>query len=588
MNKSTPTLRRLCATSILILATLNLCHAADTVFVTSNTSNCASASVCGQSPNFDVNPNTGMYVYTDNGFGSFTSAIATSDGKPPTPGARFFSNSFSNSTPDLGITLNPALGTPGGVYQIYHVFSSAAGNVSSNIVVGVTNVSGGTLSFTNTDKFQSIYGTRVSGVHPWQFLGYLTNDPGGANPIITFYFESGNVSAGAQQRLVVDTFRFIEYEPCLDVPGVQVTGPLATNIPTVVVTGVSNAAERVTVYQDSGSGMVAVGSTNLLSPTGNVHVAVSGLARGAQVAATQTLGGQESCVPTTGSLVGGGANPSIRVAFSIRANPTLEGPVGAASSGTNSHIHFLGSSTVLSGAAPEQGAVLQPSTNWQTVTFTRGDINAPIDPSVIWNGTNPLEGMFGGLDGIAIASEGDTGPYVIYLDDLANGTHGIVQDWESADAGAANYQFNSPGFSGTTSGNLLAAPNQSVVTTATSVSGSKSLRVNFQFNSMDNNKWVRLVTANNTGAAQNPQFDLNEPISIQVLLLPPGVTIEVPAPGPLSISREGAQLTLDWSGNFQLQRALDASGPFEDLQGVMSGPYTTETTNSATFYRLRN
>lgn len=561
---------------------------ADIVYVTSNVSNCAAGAEC-QIINQDFNPNTGYPVYTDNGYGAFTSAKATAPAKPPTAGGRYFSNSFSNSTPDIGITLNPALGEPGGIYQIYHVFSSAAGNVSSNIMLGVTVNSGGSLSFTNTDKFQSRYGAAVGGVNVWQLLGFLTNDPGSANPMITFYFEGGNVNAGALQRLLTDTFRFVKYEPCLDVPVATVTGPLATNTTAVAVIGVTNLATRVDVYQNTGAGMVAIGSTNVAEPGNTVHVAVSGLVKGAQVAATQTVNGQEGCRPTTGTLVGGGANPPVRVALNIRANTALTGPVGAAGSGST--IYFLGSGGVLPGGAPSEGVILTPSTNWQTITFTRGDVTngMPVDPNYAWFGTATFEGDYGALDGLAIASEGDTGPYELYLDDLSNGVHGIVQGWESATNGASAYQFSAPSFSGSTAVNLLAAPNQAVVTSDVAASGNNSLRVRFQFNDPSTNMWLRLVTTGNVGAPANPQLDLNEPISIKVLLPPPGTTVAAPGPGPISVSHTpgASQLTLNWSGSYQLQSSPTAGGPYTDVTGVTTSPYAVNVGAESLFFRLR-
>ena len=276
------------------------------------------------------------------------------------------------------------------------------------MVLGVTNTANCTLSFTNTDKFQARYGNST-----WQFLGFLTNDPGSVNPMLTFYYESGTVDAGAQRRLLVDTFRLSD-ESCLEVPVVRPQGPLGANLPTVGVTGVITNATKITVYQNSGAGMVAIGSTNLANPTGTVQVAVSGLVKGAQVAATQTIGSQEGCVPNSGFYVGGGANPSVRIAFSIRSNPDLTGPVGATSGGTNANIFFLGASNILSGTAPDLGAILQPSTNWQTVSFTRGDPAASVDPWIRWNagtgGSTEFLGDFGGLDGLAIVSQGVPAP----------------------------------------------------------------------------------------------------------------------------------------------------------------------------------
>ena len=347
---------------------------ADVVYVTANTSNCTSSASCGTGANPDTNPNSGQAIFNDNGFGAFTSAISAVPGKPPTPGARYFSNGFSNSTPDFGITLQPALGVPGGIYKLYHVFTSAAGNVSSNIVVAATNVAGCDLSFNSTDKFQTTYGVAVSGANVWQLLGFVTNSPGLNNPVITLYFQGGTVNAGAAQRLVVDTFRFSLYEPCTDVPTVGVSGPLAANLASVVVTGVSNAATQVSVYQDSGAGMTLIGSTTSGIVAGNNTVPVSGLVKGAQVAATETLNGQEGCVPAAGVLVGGGANPRLRVVLSVRET-TSTGPVGTSGStaGIGANIHFLGASTRL-GAAPGDGPVMYPSNDWQTLTFDRGTV----------------------------------------------------------------------------------------------------------------------------------------------------------------------------------------------------------------------
>ena len=560
---------------------------ADTVYVTATTSNCASSTVCGQGPNPDFN-SLGLLVYTDNGYGAFTSAKAGASGKPATPGSRFCSNSFSNSTPDLGVAIAPTLGVPGGVYQIHHAFSSAAGNVSSDILLGVTNVDGCTLSFTNTDKFQSSFGGGSGST--WQLLGFVTNNPGVSNPVITFYFLGGTVSAGAQKRLLFDTFRFILYAPCLDVANVGVTGPISTNSPTVAVTGVTNAA-AVSVYQDSGSGMVRVGQLTSGIVNGNNNVPVSGLVPGAKIAATQTVGSQEGCVPPTGFVVGTGPNPAIRVALSVRENIDLTGPAGSPGPGTNVNIYYIGASSLLPGAAPEQGVVINPSNGWQTITFNRGvDPLNPVNPVVLWNngasGDTTLDGNYGVLDGLAFAAAGDSGPFDIYLDNMSNGTNGVLQNWEAAAVGANSYQFRSPNFSGTTIGNILPDPSQAQVTSAAAFSGTKAVLLKFQFNSAESNKWVRIVTAGTTGA--NPQIDLNEPITFKVLLLPPGVSPISPVPSNLSIMRSGGSVTLNWSGSYQLQIAPAVTGPYTDVSGITTGPYTIPATAPETYYRLRN
>ncbi len=676
---------------------------ADVVYVTANTSNCVSTVDCGNGPNQDLNPSTGAPIYTDNSLGAFTGAISAVPGKPPTPGARYFSNGFSNSTPDLGITLSPTLGVPGGIYKLYHVFSSAAGNVSTDIVLGATNVSGCDLSFTSTDKFQSQYGVAVSGANVWQLLGFVTNSPAQTNPVITFYFQGGIVSAGAAKRLVVDTFRFSLYEPCTDVPTVGVTGPLAANLASVVVTGVSNAATKISVYQDSGAGMVAIGELTTGIVAGNNSVPVTGLIKNAQVAATQTLNGQEGCLPTSGVLVGGGANPRVRVVLSIRET-TSTGPVGAAGSTSSGNLHFLGAS-FRNGSAPGDGPVITPGNNWQTVMFDRGTVQlgnasnavgtvtgdpgyapdetvairvyayqtypgngvqifspvpaqssvvtsnatfsvnwswdavpgadgyrllrsynsddytnsstdvvtttfldsnsqwgalAPVTPSLTqtnasikWNaaagsdpvGTlNALPGQWGVIDAIAFAIDDltDTGPYDLYIDNLQNGST-IFQTFENAVGNTSGYGFRAPGFSGSTSGNLLGAPSSAVVSVRAADTGTKALHVKFQWNGTNNTKWLRFTTS----GVGNPQVNLNDPTSIRFLLLPVGASAPVqPAAPALSIGKNGAgETVLDWTGGHNLQSATAVTGTYTNT-GVTLGPWTNSLPDPETYFRL--
>jgi hypothetical protein len=581
----------------LLLAVLGLSSAsADIVYVTGCVSNCTSTTICGNLPNSDINIYSGNMIYNENALGNFTSAKATGAGvadKPTTPGSRYFSNSFSNSTPDMGVTLSPMLSVTGAVYRIDHTYSSSAGNCSSNIIVGLTNVSGCTLSVTNTDKFKSIYGAVPNS---WSTIGYLTNDLGSANPQITLYYVSGTVSASLQNRVEMDCFRFVLAQPCLGVSSPTVTGPLATNNSVVRVNGVVTNATSVTVYQDSGGGMVSVGVTNItVSPApATIEVPVTGLAYAAQVGATQTVGGQESCVPTAGTLVGTGPNSSLRIALSIRGNPDLQGPVGSTGGGTNSNVYFLGASAFLAGACPDDAPTIYPSNTWQTVTFQRGpDSLNPINPTVLWNngssGTSDLEGDFGALDGIAIACEGDPGNFDIYIDDLSNGTNGVFEDFEAGAAGST-IGFSQPSFSGTTAGSLLSSPNSATIVTNTAFSGAKCTRVQWQFLDGATNKWLRLVHSGNTGVA-NPQVQLEEPISFKLLLLRPGDPVPPPPqpilPGTISIQQSGGNIVLTWSGSYPLQSASNVTGPYTDVSGVTNAPYTTPVTGDAQFFRLR-
>jgi hypothetical protein len=589
--------------AVLLLAFLSTTAAlADTVYVTGCVSNCVSTTSCGNGPNVDVNPNTGFFIYDDSAGGAaYTSAKASGSGvadKPITPGSRYFSISFSNTTPDFPVFVRPALGVPGGIYRLDHTFSSAAGNVSTNLVVGLTNIFGCTLSTNVTDKFQSKYGASPNS---WSTLCYLTNDPGSSNPQVGLYFVGGDVSAGAQARMEIDTFKFVLYVPCLNVAVPSVTGPLATNTPYVTVTGVVTNATKVTVYQDSGSGMKSIGTTNVTSPSATVVVSVTGLVAGAKVAATQTVGGQESCVPTAGALVGIGPNSSLRVALSIRGNANLTGPVWTAGGGnTNTDVYFLGATAILSGAAPADAMTVYPSNNWQTITLQRGP--DPTTNTVMWNngtGTNTpdLEGNYGALDGIAFACNGDPGYYDIYIDDIANGTNGVVQNFEGVAQGTT-FGFSQPSFSGTTSGSLMSAPNVSTISGNAAVSGTNSTRVEWQFISGATNQWLRLAHSGNSDVA-SPQVNLNQPISFKLLLLRPGDPLPPLPPAPVritgittnSLSYSGGGGTqfvlLKWSSVNAPLRTWSRMATNSTTPGsfVLPGPSGTNTTG---FYSIKS
>jgi hypothetical protein len=571
-------LRKLSA--VLLLSSLATTAAfADTVYVTGCISNCVSTTSCGSSINTDINPFWGVGVYQDI-YSGYTSAKASGSGvadKPITPGSRYFSNGFSNSTPDTAVILSPSLGFPGAVYRIDHTYSSAAGNISTTILVGVTNISVCTLSTNQTDKFQSSYGVSPNS---WSTIGYLTNTPGSSNPQIGLYFVGGDVNAGASERMEIDAFRFVLNQPCLTVASPSVTGPLATNSPYVTVTGVATNATKVTVYQDSGSGMTSIGTTNLASPGATVVVHVAGLVAGAQVGATQTIGVQESCVPTAGTLVGAGPNSSLGIALSIRGNPNLTGPVWTIGGGTNSNVYFLGASAIGSGAVPADPMIVYPSNTWQTITLQRGpDSLNPINPTVLWNngngGTDDLEGDYGALDGIAFVCNGDPGYYDIYIDDIANGTNGVLENFEG-DTQGTTFGFSQPSFSGTTSSSLLGTPNSSTISGNAATSGTNSTRVQWQFVSGSMNQWLRLVHSGNSGLA-NPQVNLNEPISFKLLLLGPGQALPALPPAPVHITGiHSTSLTYTNGGGAQFVLLKSAN-----VTNSLSG-WTRTATNTAT------
>lgn len=382
-------------------------------------------------------------------------------------------------------------------------------------------------------------------------------------------------------------------EPCRITSGVLVTGPLSTNSDQVVVTGVSGTATAITVYQDSGAGMVQIATKTTGITAGTNLVATTGLLKGAQVSATQTVGGQESCLQSFGALVGGGANPRVRIVYTIRETIS-EGPVGAAGDSTGANLHFLGASFRI-GSAPGDGPVLFPSDQWQSVTLQRGpDPAMPTNSSIQWFGagigdTNDLQGQWGILESINFAIDDltDTGPYDLYIDNLQNGST-VFQTFEDAAVGAQDFGFRAPSFSGTTDGSLLSAPNQSIVSDAAADTGTKSLRVQFQWNGTNDTKWLRLTTS----GIGDPQVNLADPTTIRFLLLPVGST---PVPN-LGISLSGTMATITWPGtSFTLQCTtnlipvgMPAMIPWADVPGSVTSPYTYDTSSGPQkFFRLR-
>ena len=504
-------------------------------------------------------------------------------GSPSRSGCRGYLASALLTNPSAGVDIAPKLQGAGAVYQVDYTFSSAAGNVSTDAVFSVTGT-GCTPSFATTDKFQSKYGT-----NGWLLMGYITNDVGNANPVLSFRYLSGDITAAnpPNHRWLIDCFRFTLVTPCLSVAVPNVVGPLAAGAASkVTVTGVNASATAVTVYQDSGSGMVPIGTaTTGIAATTIVNC--TNLVKGAQASATQTVGGQESCVQNFGTLVGGGANPRLRFALSVRYAPALTGPIGANGTGT-SCIWYLGATNVLSGSAPGDAKnVLYPSNTWQTLIWQRDSVsNSPPDNAVIWNNSGcgaTLDGQYGILESLAIAQDdiSDTGPIELYIDNIMNGGT-VIQDFESAALGTAA-TFEPPSYSGTTSANILSTPNVSMVTNSTADTGAQSLRVSFQFKTLGSNQWVRLTTSAAAGTP-NPEIDLTQPISMRVLMLPVGATI-VTSP-KMSVSQSNGQVTINWNGIFRLQYKNSLSDANWTDTGVTNGPYLT-TAAGARYYRLQ-
>ena len=227
------------------------------------------------------------------------SAKGGAPGRPAVAGARAYLASTNLTDPTAGFDISLTLAMPCEIYQIAHNFNSTARNISTDVVLSAS-CSGGTLSFTNTDKFQSSYGDPTN---VWQTLGYLTNAT--TTPTLHFRYLSGMVNAATMNRLIVDCFRFASYPTCLLTPMPSVNGPLVEGQTQVEVAGVVSNALAVSVYQDAGLGMQVIGQRTSGLVAGVNLVPVTPLIRAAKVAATQILYcGGESCLPVPGLLVG--------------------------------------------------------------------------------------------------------------------------------------------------------------------------------------------------------------------------------------------------------------------------------------------
>lgn len=484
------------------------------------------------------------------GSASHTAAIGTS----PNIGSRY---AFAG-TPVL--TLTPTL-IPTNTYflEISHIGTSASGNIVVNITyTGCT----GTVS--STTVFNS------SVVSPnWERVGSITVNEGITQPMITFTYASGTLMASGG-RWYSDAFRFINLaEPCVTALDqlTRVDGPLAAGQTFVDVPQVSGLATAVSVYTNG----VLAGRKNSGVTGGVNRVVVGPLVKASVVTVTQTdTNGVESCLPATGIPVGGGPNPAVRIALSIRQDTSLTGPIGNTNQGVGSSIiKFIPATNLVSGGttAPLGSRVVPPSNQWQTVTILRGpDPANPTDPSFLWNGTdatnpNQLKGNFGVLDSIGFSmEEADTGPYAIYIDNVRNGNV-LIQDFESANTGAAAVMFNQPSFSGTTDDYLLSHPgtifpNLTVVTNNTSDTGEKSLFANWQFKDYAAVNWLRFTAQGSR--TPYPQLDLRLPISFSLLLLPVG---QSPPPQPPEILVQPQNQTALEGGSTTFSFDFRASGP---------------------------
>lgn len=460
--------------------------------------------------------------------------------KSAVPGLQAPGSRFVTGPDGRGLVLRPTLGVAGGTYRVEVTLYSGFLNVSTDIVASITTT-GGTGLPANTDAFQAA-GFETPN---WKTIGTLQLDPGVTQPTIRFDYESGTVAG--QLRWISDAFRFREVIPCLDTPEVSVVGPFNAGQTTVTVSGISTdpVATLVTVYRIENGVPTAIGTAD---PAGeaSIEVPVEALIKGTEVGATQTVNDQEGCVPTEGVTVSGGPNPPILLAIGIRETATA-GPVGA-DGGTVGTIEFVGASG-LSGSAP-QGKLIVPSNDWQTVTF-----NLPAEPVVTFTGDGVLAEGYGVLEHLAVSTVncggGQPGSYQFWVDTIQSGG-ATVADFDAFAAGD-EVMFRHPGFSGSTSANLLSSPSVGTVDDTRADTASNSYRFEFQFVDESPQRWVRLTTFTAPNVP-NPQVDLTQPLTLRILLPPESMTGDLAVTNPQDkTASDGDTVTFDVT-------ALNANG----------------------------
>lgn len=530
-------------------------NAQDVVYVTTYTPNPGSA-LAGCPP----------VCYTSGTVSTFGSTdLSAAPGAP----SRAKCTYFHAGAPSF--TIQPTLAVPGAIYKVETAHNSTASvpSCSADIVFTATT-SDGTFSpeAVNNPSFQ-----RAKGGPVWNLIGYITNVT--AQPLITFTYVSGTVNNTGTGRIYIDAFKFTEINPCSGVAGdVGVTGPLAANQTSVTVTGVDAAASSVTVYADD----VQIGQLTSGIVAGANTVPTSALQFGSTIKARQTKNTCTSPMPSSGPIVGGGANTTIRAFLSIGKNANLVGPIGAHTTNSFASTYTLKGDSLIAGSqsAPNGGHTLFPGQCWETVTFDHATDSA----------LNPNNGIaetafdpFGALDGLVFAIDTaslDSGPYDIYIDRIMNGDV-VVEDFESYTVGGAGL-LRAPNAASQPNAALayLGAPNSSVISTNNSFDGTKSCRIRWQWANNNPVRWSRIL-ANATAGKHYPQIDTTKPITIRYLVLPVGQTQDftsypiVPATQTKSI---GQSVTFSASG--------EGNGPFTYQWKFQGADITDATTSSYT------
>jgi hypothetical protein len=191
---------------------------------------------------------------------------------------------------------------------------------------------------------------------------------------------------------------------------------------------------------------------------------------------------------------------SLKLSIAIRENNTA-GPIFGDNGGSGGGIEWVN----------RDGQTLTADGTWQLFTFTPA-----ADTLLAFAGTTADSMLepgheFAVLEHMRILNDtGITSPVRMWIDDVTNtvASGPVVQDFEAATLGT-EVMFQEPGFSGSTSANLLPG-STTLVSNSMANSGSQSLQADFQFVDNTPTRWIRL-TSFGTPNQPNPRVRIIEP-----------------------------------------------------------------------------
>ncbi len=381
---------------------------------------------------------------------------------------------------------------------------------------------------------------------PYTVLTPTINAQPGDSLLIAFstnctsnYMVSGAADPASYPGMLIDNIKInVGPKPCSasDVKPVGIAPYdantlLVAGTQKVLVTGADVLAKSVQVYEyipPPAENWRLIGSATAGSASVMVNLDEP-LYAGEMVVATQTMsltdctppGDYEGAKPKSGPVVGKGKNSALQLSLGIRNVPN---PAGGCNVGEDGKMAGTIDWITATGKdadedTPLGGYVLQPSADWQTVTF-----NKAANVNFGFTGNGQFVGPCYTLEELSIASgSANSGFYTLYIDNVKNGTT-VIEDFDAGHVAGDLVLFQkpypneqlTPGYLE----NLITPPNVAEVVSGMGVDGSQCLKVQFQYYDEASTRWFRLVTGSTTtepiNPTPNPIVNVNDPITFEI------------------------------------------------------------------------